>query len=55
MRIILLFVLICFVQPVFSCRDGLLDQNFRKLAGSEVVNLCHAYSGKVLMFVRKRG
>lgn len=51
MRILLLFVLIFFVQPVFSCQDGLLDQNFRKLAGSEVVNLCHAYSGKVLLVV----
>lgn len=34
-----------------ACSGGLLDQDFRKLAEEEQVNLCEAYSGKVVLVV----
>jgi glutathione peroxidase len=37
--------------PVLACESPLLDQNFRRLASTEEVNLCEAYSGKVLLVV----
>jgi len=37
--------------PAWSCNSSLLDQNFRRLAQSETVNLCEAYAGKVLLVV----
>jgi glutathione peroxidase len=36
---------------VFACDPALLDQDFRRLASEEEVNLCEAYSGKVLLVV----
>lgn len=51
MRIVLMLVLTLLAQPVLSCQGTLLDQNFRKLAGTDVVNLCDTYSGKVLLVV----
>ena len=51
MRIVLMLVLALLAQPALSCQSALLDQNFRKLAGTETVNLCDAYSGKVLLVV----
>jgi len=38
-------------MPVYACESDLLDQNFRKLASTEEVNLCEAYGGKVLLVV----
>jgi len=37
--------------PALACESPLLDQNFRRLASTEEVNLCEAYSGKVLLVV----
>lgn len=37
--------------PVFACESELLDQEFRQLASRETVNLCQAYSGKVVLVV----
>jgi len=37
--------------PALSCDGSLLDQNFRRLASSEEVNLCTTYSNKVLLVV----
>lgn len=37
--------------PVMACESALLDQNFRKLASEDTVNLCEAYSGKVILVV----
>ena len=37
--------------PALACESELLDQNFRRLASTEEVNLCEAYSGKVLLIV----
>ena len=50
MRIYLALILFFLMHPVHAaCNSALLDQNFRKLAGTEMVNLCEAYSGKVLL------
>ena len=35
----------------FACDAALLDQDFRRLASDEQVNLCEAYSGQVLLVV----
>ena len=37
--------------PALACESTLLDQDFRRLASTEEVNLCEAYSGKVLLVV----
>lgn len=37
--------------PAVACDTALLDQDFRRLASTEEVNLCEAYSGKVLLIV----
>jgi len=37
--------------PAMACDSPLLDQNFRRLASTEEVNLCDAYSGKVVLVV----
>ena len=34
-----------------ACDTDLLDQDFRRLASEESVNLCEAYSGKVILVV----
>ncbi len=48
-----LFALLLSVSStaVLACQSALLDQNFRRLASTESVNLCEAYSGKVLLVV----
>jgi len=35
----------------FACDTALLNQDFRKLASEEAVNLCEAYSGAVVLVV----
>ena len=35
----------------FACDAALLDQDFRRLASTEEVNLCEAYAGKVVLVV----
>ncbi len=35
----------------FACESDLLDQDFRKLASDEQVNLCDAYEGQVVLVV----
>ena len=37
--------------PTMACESELLNQDFRRLASTEEVNLCEAYSGKVLLIV----
>jgi glutathione peroxidase len=37
--------------PAMACDSALLDQNFRKLASEDSVNLCEAYAGKVILVV----
>ncbi len=50
-RIAALFVMAVFVGPALACQSDLLDQNFRRLATTEVENLCDVYGGKVLLVV----
>lgn len=51
MRILLIMITALMTTPVFACNSALLDQNFRKLAAEETVNLCQAYAGKVVLVV----
>lgn len=51
MRIVVILVMAILANPAFGCNSNLLDQNFRKLATPDRVNLCEAYSGKVLLIV----
>jgi len=44
-----IFFLLSF--PAMACDSALLDQDFRRLASTEEVNLCDAYSGKVVLVV----
>ena len=37
--------------PAVACNSDLLDQDFRRLASKDQVNLCETYSGKVLLIV----
>jgi glutathione peroxidase len=37
--------------PVLACDSDLLNQDFRRLAAQESVNLCEAYAGKVILVV----
>lgn len=48
-----LFVLLTglIALPALACESDLLDQDFRRLAAKETVNLCEAYSGKVILVV----
>ena len=38
-------------MPALACQGTLLDQDFRKLAADETVNLCDAYEGRVVLVV----
>lgn len=51
MRIALIMITALLTTPVLACNSTLLDQNFRKLAAEETVNLCQAYAGKVVLVV----
>jgi glutathione peroxidase len=37
--------------PAMACESTLLDQDFRRLASTDEVNLCEAYAGKVVLVV----
>ncbi len=37
--------------PALACESSLLDQDFKKLASDDTVNLCDAYEGKVVLVV----
>jgi glutathione peroxidase len=51
MKNLIALILIVACLPALACESELLDQNFRRLASTEDVNLCEAYSGKVLLIV----
>ena len=40
-----------FAMPALACDSALLDQDFRKLASKDEINLCEAYEGKVILVV----
>jgi glutathione peroxidase len=49
----LMITLLCLICSLtsFACESPLLDQDFRRLASTESVNLCEAYEGKVILVV----
>ncbi len=51
LRIILTLILSLASGSGLACQSALLDQNFRRLASTEEVNLCEAYSGEVVLVV----
>ena len=51
MRTLLGIVTLIAATAAFSYDDPLLDQDFRRLASDEVVNLGEAYAGKVILVV----
>lgn len=51
MRIILMLMLALIATPVMACQTPLLDQNFRRLASTDSVNLCEAYGNNVVLVV----
>lgn len=51
MKKLLTLMLLIPCLPALACDSPLLDQSFRKLASTEEINLCEAYSGKVLLVV----
>ena len=51
MRILVAIVIGFTGSAALACQGALLDQDFRRLASDEQVNLCEAYSGKVLLVV----
>lgn len=51
MRNILGICLALFAGPALACDSPLLDQDFRRLASDESVNICNEYGGRVLLVV----
>ena len=51
MKILALLVILLSAVPAHACEGTLLDQDFRRLASTDQVNLCEAYAGKVLLIV----
>jgi len=51
MRTLFALLLLSASANVLACDSDLLDQDFRKLASEDEVNLCEAYEGKVLLVV----
>ena len=51
MKTFTLFALLIASSNTWACESDLLDQNFRKLASKDELNLCEAYTGKVILVV----
>lgn len=51
MRIFVALLLGFAGTSALACQSGLLDQDFRRLASDDEVNLCSAYTGKVVLVV----
>lgn len=51
MKLITTLLCISCSLPAFACDSPLLDQDFRRLASTDEVNLCEAYEGKVILVV----
>ena len=51
MKILLTLLVLMTSLPALACDSPLLDQDFRRLASTQEVNLCDAYSGKVVLVV----
>ena len=51
MRTIIFLLLSLICVPTLACQESLLDHDFRRLASSEKINLCKAYTEKVVLVV----
>ena len=51
MKALAALLLLSLSANAFACESSLLDQDFRKLASDDEVNLCEAYEGKVVLIV----
>jgi len=51
MKALIVLAVSLFALPAVACDSDLLDRDFKRLASTEEVNLCEAYSGKVLLVV----
>ena len=51
MKILFAIALITINTATLACESPLLDQDFRRLASTEEVNLCEAYTGEVVLVV----
>ncbi len=51
MKTLLTLLVLMTSLPALACESALLDQDFRRLASTDEVNLCEAYSGKVVLVV----
>lgn len=51
MKMLLPLLLVITSLPALACKEGLLDQDFRRLASTEEVNLCESYQDKVVLIV----
>ena len=51
MKTLLTLLVLTVSLPALACDSPLLDQDFRRLASTQEVNLCDAYSGKVVLVV----
>jgi len=51
MKKLIAFMLLLLSSPAMACDSELLNQDFRRLASTDEVNLCEAYDGKVLLIV----
>ena len=51
MKLLSAIALTAMTAPAMACDSALLDQDFRRLASDETVNLCETYSGKVVLVV----
>ena len=51
MKFLVTVITILFCLPAVACESALLDQDFRKLASRDEVNLCEAYEGEVILVV----
>lgn len=51
MKILFALAFIAINTAALACESSLLDQDFRRLASKEEVNLCQAYTGKVMLVV----
>jgi glutathione peroxidase len=50
-KFLISIALMAVAMPALACQGTLLDQDFRKLAADETVNLCDAYEGRVVLVV----
>ena len=51
MKTLIVLLLLAVTPPALACESQLLDQDFRRLASKEVINLCETFHDKVVLIV----